>query len=291
MSQFQANILLVFVTIGWGSSYLFTKYGLAELQPINLVAYRFLIAFLVMYAIFYKRMRHVIKETIQASIILGIILCCVSSVFGYALIVTTASTAGFLIATTVVMVPMLMIILTKQAPTRQVKIGTVIVITGIALFSIHDSISFEIGMILCLFTAFLYALHIVLNNRFAQKNDGIQLGVLQLGFGGLFATICTPLFETPALPQTSQGYMAVIMLALICSAFAVVMQSWAQQYTTAEHTGFIFALEPIFAAILAYIFLHESMSQQEILGALFIFLGVVVANHTPRKKEYALAKI
>ena len=35
MSQRHANLLMVLVTAGWGSSYLFTKFAVADLQPIG----------------------------------------------------------------------------------------------------------------------------------------------------------------------------------------------------------------------------------------------------------------
>ena len=46
------------------------------------------------------------------------------------------------------------------------------------------------------------------------------------------------------------------------------MQSIAQKYTTPEHTGLLYALEPVFSALFAFVFLREvhSYSQCEIAG-------------------------
>lgn len=60
------------------------------------------------------------------------------------------------------------------------------------------------------------------------------------------------------------------------------MQAVAQEYTTPERAGFIFSLEPVFAAIFAYLFLGENMGMGELTGAALILLGVWAAGGTIR---------
>ena len=112
-------------------------------------------------------------------------------------------------------------------------------------------------MILCLITAFLYAVHIIMNNHFTQKMDSLQLGVFQLFFTGFFSLIGALLNERLQLPVTFAGWGSLFMLAIFCSAFAIIIQSIAQKHMTAVSTGFIFSLEPIFAAMFAFAFLNE----------------------------------
>ncbi len=67
-------------------------------------------------------------------------------------------------------------------------------------------------------------------------------------------------------------------LALVCSAFGFVVQPVAQAHTTPEHTGLLFALEPVFAALFARLFLGEVLSTQGLLGAGLVLAGVLVAS-------------
>ncbi|MFF2288720.1 DMT family transporter [Peribacillus butanolivorans] len=289
MTQKQANILLVFVTMGWGSSYIFTKFSIGEVQPFMLVAFRFIIAFIVMALLFFQKIRHVHQQTIQASAVLGTILCGVFATFGFAMQTTSASTAGFLITTTVVFVPLIMVVIKRKLPVRKVMLGTLITFTGLTLLSLKDSFTFEIGIIYCLLTAFLYAIHIVANNYFARTVDAFQLGIFQLGFTGILGLIASLLFEPFSWPIGAVSWAAIVSLAIICSAFGFVVQSIAQNYTTPENTGFIFSLEPITAAIFAFLFLGEKMVMQEYIGATIILIGIFVANHTPKKRiEYGM---
>ena len=285
MSIKKANFLLVLVTVAWGASYLFTKTAVAELAPFTLIAYRFLLAFFITAIVFWKRIKKTNVQTLMVSSILGFIMAIVCILFGYALRITEASVAGFLIATTVIIVPMLMVVITRKLPSRQIVIGGAVTLIGLALFSLKGSFTVSVGMVLCLITAFLYAVHIIMNNHFVQKIDSLQLGVYQLFFTGFFSLIGALINEPLALPQTSKGWGSLILLAIFCSAFAIIVQSIAQKHTTAVSTGFIFSLEPIFAAMFAFAFLNERMDTQELIGALFIFAGVLAANYTPAKTK------
>ncbi|GGG59779.1 EamA family transporter [Paenibacillus radicis (ex Gao et al. 2016)] len=56
------------------------------------------------------------------------------------------------------------------------------------------------------------------------------------------------------------------------------MQSVAQKYTTAVSVAFLFSLEPIFSAIFAFLFLKEIVGLNSYIGAVFIIMGVFIAN-------------
>ena len=287
MSVKKANFLLVLVAIAWGSSYLFTKTAVAELAPFTLIAYRFLLAFFITALVFWKQIKKTDKQTLVISSILGLLMAVICILFVYALRITDASVAGFLIAISVIFVPILMAIITRQLPSRQVVIGGTITIIGLALFSLNGTFTISVGMILCLITAFLYAIHIIMINRVTQKMDSSQIGVYQLFFGGVFSLIGALIIEPLQLPVSVLGWGSLIMLAVVCSAFAIIVQAVAQQHTTAVSAGFIFTLEPIFAAVLAFAFLGERMTIQEWIGAIFIFIGVLAANYIPSKVRKA----
>lgn len=283
MSLAKANLLLVLVTVAWGSSYIFTKSAVNELTPFTLIAYRFLLAFFAMVIILWKQLYKTNWRVVVASSIQGFLMGIVCIMFAYVMSVMDASVAAFIMSTTVILVPIIMVFITWKLPTRQVVIGGTITMIGLALFSLEGEVKMSAGMLICLATAFLYAVHIICNNYFSQRMDSLQLGVFQLFFAGFFSLVGALMVETPRIPSSSKGWGALIALALFCSAFALIGQSVAQQYTTAVSTGFIFALEPIFAAILAFMLLGERMNAQEIIGACFILVGVLAANHIPKR--------
>lgn len=284
MTQRQANLILATVSLAWGASYIFMKITVDVIPPITIVALRFGIAFIVMVLIFFKKIIRVDAKTLKYSAIVGALLCGIFIALMYGVKNTTASTAGFLTSTTVILVPVLQIFITRKLPSRKIVCGVLIVSTGLALLLIGDDFTIASGAYYCLVAALLYAVHIIVTNRFVREVDALQLGIYQLGFATLFATVGTFLFETPVLPASAIHWFAILGLALICSAYGFVMQPIAQKYTTPESTGFLFSLEPIFSAIFAFIFINENMGLQGYFAAMLILAGVLIANSTSKKQ-------
>lgn len=290
MSQKQANLILATISMGWGTSYIFMKLCVDTVTPLTIVALRFGIAFIVMMILFYKKIFRLEVKTIKYSAIVGALLCGIFFALLYGMKNTSASSAGFLTSTTVILVPILQTFITRKMPSLKIIIGGTIVFLGLALITIVEDFHFAYSSLYCLVAALLYAIHIIVTNHFAREVDALQLGIYQLGFATLFATIGTFIFETPVLPHERISWFAILGLALICSAYGFVMQPISQKYTTPESTGFLFSLEPIFSAIFAFIFLNENMGLQGYFGALLILAGVLIANSTSKKQLIRLSK-
>lgn len=278
MTTRKANFLLMLISIGWGTSYLFMKIGIEELGAFAITFWRFVIAFFVVGAIFYKQLLQVNRKTLQYSAMSGVILFGVFITIIYGMETTDISTAGFLVSTTVVLVPILQAIYTRTWPLRHVVIGVIIVIMGLGLMTMKGhTLSLSIGAWLCLATAFFNALYIVATKQFVRDVQPLQFGIYQLLFTAFYAGVGMLLIEGAAIPTAGMQWVAILGLALICSAFGFVVQPIAQKYTTVESAGFIFSFEPIFAAIFAYVFVGEVISLQGYIGAALILFGVFVA--------------
>ena len=289
MTQKKADFLIALISMAWGSSYILMKLGLEGLGVFNLIALRFGIAFILTALIFTKSVLKVNLKTICCSAILGFLLFGLFTFLLMGLKTTSASSAGFLTSTAVVFVFILQILITKQRPKLPIVIGILLTICGIAMLTIKESFVFEKGSVLCILGAFSYACHIIVTNNMARKNEAVLLGIFQLGFASLYGLIFSIIFEKPSLPQNTSEWIAVLGLAFICSAFGFVMQPVAQKYTTPERTGILFSLEPVFAAVLGYIFLNEVLMAKGYIGALLVLGGVLVSGvkMKSRRKSYA----
>lgn len=276
--QLKANLLLVIVTMFWGMSYMFMVMGLETLEVFNTVALRSLIAFILAGLIFYKKLMKLDKKIVLYGLIQGFFLV---GAIGFPMIgvmTTPTANAGFLVSLTVVLVPIMTSIIDKKLPTRTVCIAIICTMIGIIILTFNSSLTLQIGDIFCLLTAFSYSIYIVLNGKFTKNVDSLAFGIYQMGFAAIISGCICLLFETPQIPSTSNSWIAVLGLGTLCSAFGFIGQTVAQQYTTPTHTGLIFSLEPIFAAIFAIIFLGESITIQLIIGGLFIFGGNIIAQ-------------
>lgn len=276
--QGKANLLMVIVTMFWGLSYTFMVMGLDVLETYNIVALRCLIAFIIAGLIFLPKMLRITKKTIVYASIQGLLLFAVFVLSLFGLQTTSAANAGFILSLTVVLVPIFSGFMDKRLPSRAVGFAIVCTMIGITTLTFKESLSFQNGDIFVAIAAVIYSIYLILNSKFTKNVESISYGVYQLGIAGVLGAIFTLFFEVPQLPSTSAGWVAIIGLGVICTAFCFIAQAVVQQYTSPTHTGLIFSLEPIFAAIFAMIFLGEAFTTQLLVGGGFILLGNSVAQ-------------
>lgn len=279
-----ADALLAVIACAWGSSYLLMKVGTGAVPPFSLIALRFGIAFVVVAAIFSRRLAKTRVSTLARAAVLGALMF---ALFGFLMTgigQTSASNAGFLTSLAVVFVPVINAVMRRRAPGARMTAGVAVTLLGIALLSLHGSLTLSPGDALCVMGSIFYALFIVATDRLSAKEDPLLLGVWQLGFAALFGLVATNLFEAPALPADPVRWGAVLGLALVCSAFGFVAQPVAQRATTAEHAALLFALEPVSSAVLAFVFLGETLDARGILGAVLVIAGVLVASLPARRR-------
>ncbi|MGE7915491.1 DMT family transporter [Lysinibacillus xylanilyticus] len=276
--QGKANLLMVIVTMFWGLSYTFMVMGLETMAVYNVVALRCIIAFLAAGIIFYKRIIKVDAKTLKYAAIQGFLLFIVFALSLIGLETTSVSNAGFILSLTVVLVPIFSSFIEKKLPSKAVSFAIICTMIGITILTTHGSVSFQKGDIVVAIAALCYSIYLLLNSTFTKNVESISYGIYQLGFAGLYALILTFIFETPTLPSTSTAWIAIIGLGVICSAFCFVGQTVAQQYTSATHTGLIFSLEPIFAAMFAMMFIGEGITVKLLIGGSFILIGNLVAQ-------------
>jgi drug/metabolite transporter (DMT)-like permease len=284
-NQTRADLMLLVVTIFWGASYMLTKLALDVLEPFNLAALRFLIAFAVSALVFRKNIMKSDIKTIKYSLILAVILVGMFISMAFGLKYTTTSNAGFLISLAVIIIPILSYAFLKQKIEKGVLIGVCIAPVGIALLTLNTQLRVSGGDLLCILCAFLSAVHVVAMGVFTRKADSIALGILQLGFAGVFSILFSLFTETVKLPNTTVSWGATLALSILCTAFGYIVQATAQKYTSASHTGLILSLEPVFSAILGFAFLGEVLPLRGYIGAAILLLSVLIAETGFKKKD------
>ncbi len=276
--QTKADLMLLIITIFWGASYMLTKIGLEGLEPFNLTALRFIIAFIIAAIVFHKQIFSTDIKTIKYAFILGVLLFGMFISMAFGLGHTTASNAGFLISLSVVLIPIISFIFLKQKIEKKVIVGVCLALIGIALMTLDAKLTVNIGDMLCILCALLCSIHVIVIEIFTKEVDPIALGALQLGFAGIFSIIFSAFTETVRLPSTALSWLSVLLLSIFCTAIGYIVQTTAQKHTSATHTGLILSLEPVFSAIFAYIFLEEILAIEGYIGAAILLTGVLIAE-------------
>lgn len=280
--QFQADLMLMLVTLCWGVSYYLMDVSLEDMDPFTLNAHRFLGAFFIAAALSWKKIKTVNRTTLKYSVMAGVALVIVYIGATFGVKYTTLSNSGFLCAMTVVFTPIVGRVFLKQKQDRKVVTAVIMCFIGIALLTLKDDFSINKdnlkGDLLCIMCAFAYTIDLLVTEKAVshEEVDAYQLGVFQLGVTGACNLVLAIILEEPHLPTTPSVWAAVLFLAIFCTGVAFVVQPIAQQYTTASHTGVIYALEPVFATIVAVIFANEILSAKSYVGAFIMMASVFV---------------
>ncbi len=268
---------LVLVTMSWGMSNILMTFCLEEMGEMTLNAYRFLGAFILIGAVMFKRIRHVNRETIKASLVLSVLIFVVYALNTYGIQYTSVSNAGFLIALSVLFTPIISIFVKKKMPEKKLFIIALACTVGIGLMTLDSHLRMAFGDILCLLCALVCGFYLVFNEIFVKRDevDAFQTGVYELGFAGVWFAILAFVMEKPVLPHSPTAWGCLLFLTLFSTGFAFIAQSIAQQYTDASRVGVIYTLEPVFSRIGARLVLHEMLIPRAIVGELILIVSMI----------------
>ncbi len=277
--QLKADIALFLVTIGWGASFILTKNSLSEVPTFNFLAIRFFIAFVVSSVIFFKDMIKIDKKTFKYGIILGIILYAMFGLQTMGLMYTSASKSAFITGFNVVLVPIFSSLMVRKVPNKKTILSVALAFTGIALLSLKGSASeINIGDVYTLISAIIFAAYIILVGKYTLDSQSVPLAVIQIGIVGLLSLLTSFAVENPTMPTNSQIWINIIILSVVCTSGAYIVQSVAQKYTSPTHTALIYTGEPVFAAMFGYIIYREVLSSKATIGAILILAGMLITE-------------
>ncbi|MHC1721686.1 MAG: DMT family transporter [Aminipila sp.] len=280
--QLKADFMLLIVVISWGFSFLLTDISTQSLDPFNLNAVRFLVAFFVAIIFTFPKLRNISKETLKWSVLLGCILAVMYACMNIGVKNTTLSNSGFLCQLTVIVTPILSGIVNKKSPEKKVLFVAIISLIGIALLTLNDGFTLNRenlkGDIFCLICGIVYAVHLVTTERALshENTSAFQIGVLQLGTTGVISLFFSLITENPHLPYTPKVWISTLFLAIFCTGLAFLIQTLAQQYTSASHVGVIFSLEPVIAGFVAYFFAGDILTLRAYFGAFLMVLSIFI---------------
>lgn len=282
MKRRNAELLLAAIIITRSSAFMFSKIALRTLEPFNLMGIRFTLAFLVMAVIFHKRLANINLKTLGRGALLGFAFFGLMSCELHALKTTDSSTTSFLENTAIIWVPLTEAVLHRCFPSRKTLVCGGFALAGVGLLTLQKG-SFQLtpGECLCILGAAFYTCAIICTDRTSRKDDALTLGILQVGFIGLFGLIASFIFETPRLPSAGAEWGSVLFLSLVCSCFGFTLQPVAQRYTTSQRTGMFCAINPLSATTLGALLLNEKLTWIGVFGALLILCGILMQNLTP----------
>ncbi len=282
--QRRAEIILLSITIIWGSTFVVTKVILTENSPLFYSGIRFLLSAIILFVLFFRTCTRSSVSAIKHGSILGFLLYVGFILQTVGIQYTTASKAAFFTGMLVPLTPIVQFIAQRffKLPKRPLKVGNILGVIcaagGLYLLTSPEGSGFNIGDALNLACALFFAVFIVYLDTIPSETDKIQLTFVQFLFCGVIGLIVAGLFENIFVSTSNEFIFAFLYLTI----FATVITMWAQNRyqgdTTPTRAAVIFALEPVVAAIFAYYVRGEIIGMIGVVGGGIIVTGLILSE-------------
>ena len=269
---------LLAITLIWGSTFTVTKFTLNDLPPLLLQGTRFLAAAVMVGIYTWRDIKTTSPRSLRAGLLLGVMLGAGFALQTIGLVETTASKAGFLTGTMVVFTPLVQLAIERRRPSMGNAIAVVIVGIGLYVFTAPGGGEFNTGDLLVLICAVVFAFYIVYLDVFTKERFDREIVFWQFVATSIIGFGLSPFLDATAPRFSTEAIGAVLYLAFFASTIAIFVQSKYQRETTPTKAAIIFTMEPVFAAIIAYLALSEAMGGIEVLGAAIMFSGLLFSE-------------
>lgn len=286
-----ANLFLLFITLVWGATFTLTKDALyaVPVYPFLFVRFLFAGATLVGISVATRTRRRTWNRRVWlVGSGLGLVLFGGYALQTLGLLTVSAPVTGFLTGLNVVLVPILAIPLLRTVPRVRTWLGALLAAVGLVLISGGGLTHLQFGDTLVLLCAVCLALQIVLTEKYAMNTDALTLAAVEL----LVVALCS-LFASLSTVQGSDVWSlsiwlrpsvlwAVLVNALLGTALAYWGQNMCQKFTSAGEIAIIFTMEPVFAAVISWVFAGVALAGAGIAGGAMIFTSMLVADPSIR---------
>jgi len=268
--------LLILTAIIWGSTFFIIKDTVVTVNEFYIVFLRTFIAAVSMlvFTLFKDKKSLLNYKTMLKGLVLGLLLATtyISQTIG--LKYTSSGHSAFITGAGVIIVPILLSLFFKRKLKLKEIIIFFIVLVGLYLLTYDRETLLNVGDLITIITSFSLAWHIILSGKFVKTSEVLAL----VGYQFLFAAFVSLLIYLTTQPvkfslSTSET-ISLVYLGFIGTLFCYFVSVWAQKQVETVTVALIFTLEPVFAALFAWIFAAEILNLKEMSGGLIILSGI-----------------
>ncbi len=278
----RAELYLFLVTFIWGSTFIITKDLLQTVPPFAYIALRFLAGSVMFGALAARSLRAWTRRELQHGAVLGTLLFGGFALQTLGLQTTTASKSAFITGLMVVFTPMWQVLIEKRRPKPGSLVGVALVTIGLYFLTSPTGQTLALGDVLTIGCAALFGLYIVYLDLYTQQNSIEKMAFAQFLAAGVLGAVLTLALEPLTFDVSSTGLLQIAYLTLFATVIALYVQTRYQRFSTPTRSAVIFSMEPVLAAIFAYVLAGEVLGVTGWFGGGLILAGLLVSELSDR---------
>ena len=141
-----------------------------------------------------------------------------------------------------------------------------------------------LGNFLALFGAWMAAGYMLMGRQLRKKLNTISYAFLVYGIAAVLLLLVVVIRADPVFSYSEETYFWLMALGIIPQLLGHSLFNWALKYISAAYVSLTLLGEPIGTIILALIFLKETPTGLEGVGAVLILVGIVLGSIGQRKR-------
>jgi len=279
-------ILFLFVVFVWSSGWSVMKVSLNYVGPLNFALQRFSLSALALspLLIYVRRKMRIDKRAALKLLLLGAVNTSAIVPIYWGLIYETSGIGAILTYTQPLFVFCLCVLFLRSEAKPVRLLGAFVGFSGVIVLSIGRAgsiqVSANIGDVLLLLGAFLWAVAVVYYKKSLSDVDPVLTSVIQQALG---ATIVAPLalgVEGFSFPLTQPYLMMILYLSIFGSGITVCLWLFLIREEDVTVLSLSSFLIPMVAVFLGWLVLAESIQPMSLLGMVIILTGLFVTNRS-----------
>jgi len=289
LSRVLPYVVVAIAPLCWSGNIVLGRGVIHIIPPVSLAFWRWAIAFLILLPFTWRHARRDWPTVVRHWKIMTLLslfgISCFNTLL-YQAVHTITAISGALIQTTMpAFIILIMLFFFRERVSGIQILGVVLCMLGAALVVLRGdmnallNLSFVQGDLLMIIAVVLYAFYTALLRK---RPDIHPLSFVTYTFGiGLLGLLPVYIWErTQCDPViiTQQVVLSVLYVAIFPSIVAYLCWNKGAQTIGPNRTGLFINLLPVFASVLAIVFLGESLEAYHLLGMLLIFGGMILFN-------------
>ena len=279
-------IILLILSIIWGSSFILMKKGLEGFNYLEVSSFRLIISFTILSPFLISSLKNMKSKYIFPILIVSIIGTVVPAIlFAFGQTHLNSSTAGMLNSLTPIFTLIVGVYFFQKSWNKESIIGIFIGLMGSYILMAPSSLNTlnTIYGLLIILATMCYAISINIIKDKLQDLNSLDIAVLTsfISFLIPFIFILNNGFSEIIIKinTNTESFYYLIILGTVCTSFAIILFNYLIKRSSALFASTTTYLIPVFAIIWGLLD-NENIKNHEILGVSVILIGVMIMNYT-----------
>lgn len=244
-------------------------------------------AILLPYMLISKKLKFPNKNLVLRTVGCGIMFASDLALWNVSIQMSSATQATLLTNLAPIWVGIIAFLFLPTKPKSAFWIGTALAMIGVVIFigtDIISTLSFDTAFIFGTLSGIFYAFYILLSKDVLDKVEVLPFVTVSFTSSAVFIGIINLFIGEPFVGFTFDGWTVLLIQGILCQLVAWQLISYATKKMRATRVSLSLLAQGVFAAIIAWAFIGEYLSLENVIGGTLILAGIAVTFYEPKQK-------